>query len=118
MAEPDGFIFLYNQRWYDYTGTTPEQMEGWGWQSVHDPAELPRVLANWKAALDASEYWEDMFPLRRHDGEMRWHLSRALPLRDDDGRVVGWLGTNTDVEDRRRGEEELRAAKDAAEAAL
>ena len=51
MAHPDGHTFWYNRRWYEYTGTTPDQMRGWGWQSVHDPAELPRVLANWKAAL-------------------------------------------------------------------
>ena len=83
MARPDGWIFWYNRRWYDYTGTTPEQMEGWGWQSVHDPAELPRVVEGSRAAIAAGEPWEDTFPLRRHDGAMRWHLSRALPSRDD-----------------------------------
>ena len=77
MARPDGYLFWYNRRWYDYTGTTPELMEGWGWQVVHDAAELPRVVQNWKAALRCGEPWEDTFPLRRHDGAMRWHLSRA-----------------------------------------
>jgi len=118
MTRPDGHIEWYNRRWYEYTGTSPERMEGWGWQSVHDPAELPRVLANWTAALAAGVPWEDTFPLRRHDGELRWHLSRALPLRDEGGRLVAWFGTNTDIEERRRGVEELRAAKDEAEAAL
>jgi PAS domain S-box-containing protein len=110
MARPDGHIFWYNRRWYDYTGTTPEQMAGWGWQSVHDPAELPRVLASWRAALAAGEAWEDTFPLRRHDGQMRWHLSRALPVRDEQGQVVRWLGTNTDISERRQMEEALRQA--------
>ena len=118
MTRPDGHIVWYNRRWYEYTGTTPEAMEGWGWKAVHDPAELPRVMANWTAAIAGGESWEDTFPLRRHDGQMRWHLSRAVPLRDDGGRVAGWLGTNTDIEDRRRDVERLRAAKDQAEAAL
>jgi PAS domain S-box-containing protein len=107
MTRPDGHIFWYNRRWYDYTGTTFEQMQGWGWQSVHDPRELPRVLQNWKAALASGEPWEDNFPLRRHDGQMRWHLSRAIPVRDEQGRVVRWFGTNTDVQDRREAEARL-----------
>ena len=110
MARPDGHIFWYNQRWYDFTGTAPEQMEGWDWQSVHDPAELPRVLEKFKSAIASGEPWEDTFPLRRHDGAMRWHLSRALPVRDEQGRVVRWFGTNTDITDRRRMEEELKEA--------
>ena len=109
MAKPDGFIFWYNQRWHDYCGTTPEQMEGWGWQSVHDPAELPRIIERWKAALANGESWEDTFPLRRRDGEFRWHLSRARPLHDASHRIVLWFGTNTDVtEERTRTEERER----------
>lgn len=122
MARSDGWIFWYNQRWHDYCGTTPEQMEGWGWQGVHDPSELPRVMARWKHAVDHGEPWEDTFPLRRHDGEMRWHLSRAMPFRDADGRITLWFGTNTDVTDARRlGQEQEqlwaseRAAREEAE---
>jgi PAS domain S-box-containing protein len=110
MGRPDGYLFWYNKRWYDYTGTSPEQMEGWGWQSVHDPRELPRVLVNWKAALAAGQPWEDTFPLRRHDGAMRWHLSRALPVRDEEGRVARWFGTNTDITELRQMEEALKEA--------
>ncbi|HJT77645.1 MAG TPA: ATP-binding protein, partial [Gemmataceae bacterium] len=108
MARPDGHIFWYNRRWYEYTGTTPEQMQGWGWQAVHDPGELPRVLAEWKAALAEGRPWEDLFPLRRYDGRLRWHLSRAIPVRDGQGRVVRWFGTNTDIEDRKEAEARLR----------
>lgn len=108
MARPDGWIFWYNRRWYDYTGTTPEQMEGWGWQSVHDPDELPRVVARFRAAIAAGEPWEDTFPLRRTDGAMRWHLSRAMPLRDEQGRVIRWFGTNTDITERKELEATLR----------
>ena len=106
MARPDGWIFWYNQRWHDYCGSTPEQMEGWGWQEVHDPRELPRVIEKWKAAVASGEPWEDTFPLRRHDGELRWHLSRARPFRDEFGKVTLWFGTNTDItEERKRAEE-------------
>jgi PAS domain S-box-containing protein len=110
MTRPDGHIYWYNQRWYEYTGTTPEQMEGWGWQSVHDPNELPRVMANWKTALDSQQAWEDTFPLRRHDGAMRWHLSRAVPVCNDHGEVVRWFGTNTDITERLEMEQALREA--------
>ena len=117
MAQPDGHIFWYNQRWYEYTGTTSEQMGGWGWQSVHDPLELPRVLERWQAALAAGEPWEDTFPLRRHDGAMRWHLSRAMPICDIQGHVMKWFGTNTDITERMEMESVLQQAKEAAEAA-
>lgn len=110
MADPTGWIFWYNRRWYEYTGMTPESQEGWGWKSVQDPAELPRVVAKWEAALAAGEPWEDVFPLRRHDGQMRWHLSRAMPVRDADGKIVRWFGTNTDVTGQRELEQALREA--------
>ncbi|HEX3355484.1 MAG TPA: PAS domain S-box protein [Tepidisphaeraceae bacterium] len=97
MARPDGSITWYNDRWYEYTGTTPEDQEGWGWQSVHDPKELPRVTKKWKDALAAGTPWEDTFPLRRHDGIFRWHLSRAQPFYDDEGKIKHWFGTNTDI---------------------
>jgi two-component system CheB/CheR fusion protein len=85
-------------------------MEGWGWQKLHDPAELPRVLETWQAALAAGTSWEDTFPLRRHDGEMRWHLSRAEPLRNERGEIERWFGTNTDITERQAMEQALREA--------
>ncbi len=109
MARPDGWIFWYNQRWHEYCGTTDAQMQGWGWKSVHDPRELPRVIEKWEAALASGNPWEDTFPLRRHDGEYRWHLSRARPFRDSNGAIQLWFGTNTDVtEDRERAVERQR----------
>ena len=109
-ANGDGYITWYNRRWYEYTGTTPEQMEGWGWQSVHDPDELPRVLERWKASIATGEPFNMEFPLRGRDGQFRWFLTRVLPLKDAGGRVVRWFGTNTDVT-------EVRQARQAAEAA-
>jgi len=105
MAKPDGFIFWYNRRWYEYTGTTPHQMEGWGWQSVHDPNMLPQVLERWKASIASGEPFEMVFPLRAADGQFRLFLTRGQPLKDAQGQVVQWFGTNTDVNELKRAEE-------------
>jgi len=107
IARVDGSRFWYNQRWYEYTGTTSGQMEGWDWQSVHDPETLPHVLARWKAAIDSGEPFEMEFPLRGADGKFRAFLTRALPLKDAAGRVMQWFGTNTDVETLKQAEEKI-----------
>ncbi|MCA9055101.1 MAG: PAS domain-containing protein, partial [Planctomycetaceae bacterium] len=111
MARPDGHIFWYNQRWFDFTGTTLEEMQGWGWQSVHDPDELPNVLTTIKHSFASGEPWEHTFPLRRHDGVFRWHLTRMLPVRDDAGRIVLWFGTNTDITEQREATQALRRSE-------
>ncbi len=108
MGDSTGSLTWYNQRWYEYTGTTPEQMAGWGWQSVHDPAILSDVLAKWGAALSQGHAFEMIFPLRGADGRFRQFLTRALPLRDSRGQVVRWFGTNTDITEQLRSEEALR----------
>jgi PAS domain S-box-containing protein len=118
MADGDGWIFWYNNRWYEYTGTTPEQMEGWGWQSVHDPGALPLVLERWKASIDAGEPLDMVFPLRGADGVFHPFLTRVTPVRDADGKVVRWFGTNTDISEQRRTEEALRESQARLEAAL
>jgi PAS domain S-box-containing protein len=110
MADADGFIFWYNQRWYAYTGTTPEGMEGWGWQSVHDPELLPKVLERWRVSIETGEPFEMEFPLKGADGVFRWFLTRVNPLRDSHDRIVRWFGTNTDIDEQRRTAEELREA--------
>ena len=123
MTDAEGGIQWYNRRWYEYTGTTPAEMEGWGWRQVHHPDHAERVEAHFRRCVETGEPWEDTFPLRGADGRWRWFLSRALQLRDEpdeefpEGRVVGWFGTNTDVTDMREAEEQLAAARDAAEAA-
>jgi PAS domain S-box-containing protein len=107
MAEADGSIFWYNQRWYDYTGTTPGQMEGWTWEKIHDPAVLPEVLRGWRNAIASGTPFDMEFPLRGADGSFRMFLTRAMPVRNALGSVVRWLGTNTDISKRKRAEEEL-----------
>lgn len=108
MAEPDGRIFWYNRRWYEYTGTTLEQMEGWGWRAVHDPAVLPSVMERWQHSLQSGEPFEMEFPLRGADGGYRWFLTRVEPVRDAAGKVLRWFGTNTDVDQVKRVREALR----------
>ncbi len=108
MAAPEGHIFWYNRRWYDYTGTTFEQMEGWGWQSVHDPKILPQVIERWKASIETGAPFDMEFPLRRADGVFRWFLTRVNPLRDNEGKVVRWFGTNTDIDQAKRAEDAVR----------
>ena len=107
MANADGGIFWYNQRWYDYTGTTPEQMEGWGWQSVHDPEVLPEVLERWKTALTTAQPFDMVFPLRGADGEFHPFLTRVMPVCNRNGQVVRWFGSNTDISEQRQTEEKL-----------
>jgi PAS domain S-box-containing protein len=112
MADGEGYIFWYNDRWYEYTGTTLEEMQGWGWQKVHHPDEVARVVERIKVAFATGEAWEDTFPLRSKTGEYRWFLSRALPIADEEGRVVRWFGTNTDITEQRQLEQALRASRD------
>ena len=116
-ARPDGHIFWYNRRWYEYTGTTPEQMEGWGWQSVHDPATLPDVLERWRGSIATGEPFDMVFPLKGADGRFRPFLTRVNPLRDEQGRILYWFGTNTDVSEQQRAAEASRFLS-AASAAL
>jgi PAS domain S-box-containing protein len=117
MARSDGWIFWFNRRWHDYCGTTESNMHGWGWTSVVEPHELPRVIDRWQRALASGEAWDDTFPLRRHDGEFRWHLSRAFPFRDAEGRIQLWFGTNTDVTDQRARAQERQQLLESEQAA-
>lgn len=107
MARPDGWIFWYNDRWYEYTGTTAEEMAGWGWQSVHHPDVLPKMLERWTHAIKHGEFFQMIFPLRGADGLYRPFLTRVEPLREN-GVIVGWYGTNTDVTDQERDRERLQ----------
>ena len=98
MADADGSIFWFNKRWFDYTGTTLEEMKGWGWRKVHHPDHVDHVVEKISRCFETGEVWEDTFPLRRHDGTYRWFLSRAMPIRDEKtDKVVRWFGTNTDI---------------------
>lgn len=111
-TDETGWINWYNRRWFEYTGTTFDAMQGWGWKAVHHPDHVNRVVAKFARHVAAGEPWEDTFPLRGRDGQYRWFLSRAVPIRDADGQVVRWFGTNTDITDRMDAEQALREARD------
>ena len=118
IARGDGYIFWYNRRWHDYCGTTPAQMEGWGWQSVHDPAMLDAVMARWTSSIATGEPFEMTFPLRGADGTFRPFLTRIQPLRDASGEIVRWFGVNTDVSAQYLVEDKLRVVQGRGQAVL
>ncbi|MGE5185735.1 MAG: ATP-binding protein [Acidobacteriota bacterium] len=101
MAGADGRIYWVNRRWSDYTGTTADDLRGNGWERVQHPDHLARVTARFQRAIATGVPWEDTFPMRGKDGHYRWFLSRAVPIRDDAGKLERWFGTNTDVTARR-----------------
>ncbi|CAN5794758.1 hypothetical protein BH24ACI3_BH24ACI3_05820 [soil metagenome] len=103
-----GEITWYNKRWLDYTGLTFEETKDWGWMRVHHPDHIDRVLAGVERTRATGEPWEDTFPLRGADGKYRWFLSRAQPIRNSEGKIVQWFGTNTDVTEEREMADELR----------
>ncbi|MGH6813292.1 MAG: sensor histidine kinase [Methylocella sp.] len=108
LANPDGWIYWYNKRCYDYSGTTPEEIEGWGWQAVLDPEALPAVLEGWTRSIATGEPFETVFPIRAADGSFHPFLSRVQPLKDDRGRVLRWFGAITDISEQKRVEERLQ----------
>jgi PAS domain S-box-containing protein len=108
MADEKGDRLWFNRRWFDYTGSTLEEAAGRGWEKVHDPDVLPEVRKLWQQAVASGEPFEKVYPLRRADGEFRTFLTRVQPVKDNQGQVVRWFGTNTDISDQRKTEEDLR----------
>jgi PAS domain S-box-containing protein len=105
---PDGSNDFISKGWHEFTGVTPEEARGWGWQAVFHPDDLPALMKKWAEVLAAGKPDEIESRLRRRDGVYRWFLIRASPFRDSAGNIVRWYGTSTDIEDRKRAEEELR----------
>ncbi len=117
-TRPDGFHDYFNRRWVEYTGLTLEQTQGWGWSHLLHPDDVERSIARWKHSLETGEPYEIEYRiLRTADNTYRWFLGQALPVRDRNGRIVRWFGTCTDIEDRKRVEDELAAARQGAEEA-
>jgi PAS domain S-box-containing protein len=112
VANADGHITWYNRRWHDYCGTTAEQMEGWGWQAVHDPDVLPAVMERWTGSIATGEPFEMVFPLRGADGVFRPFLSRIVPQRDEAGVLRRWVGNNVDISAQVAVEDELRRSRE------
>ncbi|UTY60044.1 ATP-binding protein [Massilia sp. erpn] len=108
IAHFDGNMVWYNERWYEYTGTTPDQVLNHGWEQVYEPDSLPAMKARWRASLRSGTPFEMEFPIRGADGHYRWFLTRANPVRDSTGQLRCWFGTSTDVDQVKRVQEALR----------
>ena len=100
-ADPTGWIDGYNPRWYQFTGQTREEAAGWGWQAAHHPEDFVEVMRQWPHSIATGEPFEMEFRLRRHDGAFRWMLTRVEPSRDEDGAIVRWYGSNTEIHDQK-----------------
>ena len=105
-ALPDGSVDFVNRKWREYTGLSAEQTSGSGWHGAVHPEDLERYLQEWRAAQSTGNPFESELRLRAADGKYRWFLVRAVPLRDERGKIVKWYGTSTDIEERKRAEEE------------
>jgi PAS domain S-box-containing protein len=105
-ARPDGWIDYYNRRWFEYTGMTYAQTQGWGWELVIHPDDLQHCLDRWSEAVRTGGDYQIEYRFKREDGVYRWHLGRAVALCDAEGRIAKWVGTSTDIEDQKRAEAE------------
>lgn len=101
-ARPDGCIDYYNHRWFEYTGASLDEMQGWSWVALIDPGHVEAVMDRWRHSIDTGESFEMEFPLRGADGEFRWFMTRVRPLHDSAGHIIRWFGSNTNIDERRR----------------
>jgi PAS domain S-box-containing protein len=109
---PDGSLDFCNAQWRSYMGFTEEELQGEGWQRMLHPQDRERVLKAWHECVATGGLYEQEERHRRAGGEYFWFLARGVPLRDSEGHVVRWYGTNTDIDDRKRAEDELRKQKE------
>ena len=110
-ADADGSVTFLNQRWLDYTGLSTEHARDWGWRVAIHPDDIEGLVEYWKSRLAAGQPGDVETRLRRNDGIYRWFLIRFEPFRDETGKILRWYGTTTDIEDRKRAEEELKASE-------
>ncbi|HZR71972.1 PAS domain-containing protein [Bradyrhizobium sp.] len=100
-SPPDGQLDWFNDQVYAYSGMQPGELDRGGWVAMVHPEDLPEAEQRWQSALSSGEIYEAEFRLKRHDGAWRWHLARAVPIRDTEGRIIRWVGTNTDIQDQK-----------------
>ena len=118
MADEKGSIFWFNDCWFDYAGTTSDELIGWGWQKALHPDHVQRVVDKIARCFHTGEIWEDTFPMRGRDGNYHLFLSRAVPIRDPQGKVLRWFGTNTDISENRESGAKYRGLLEAAPDAM
>jgi len=115
---PDGSNDFVNQRWCEFTGLSVKEAYGWGWRPTIHPDDLSAVMQKWSALVTSGEAGEFELRLRRHDGEYRWFLLRAEVVRNDQGKILRWYGTHTDIEDLKRAQALLATEKGTLELAV
>jgi PAS domain S-box-containing protein len=111
-ALPNGERDYYNQRWFDYTGPMPGLSVSELWSNTVHPDDRARALQRWQQSVRTGESFQAEYRLRRNDGEYRWYLGRALPIRDDEGKIVRWFGTCTDIHDQKLAEHALAVSNE------
>ncbi|MGW8391469.1 MASE4 domain-containing protein [Pseudoduganella sp. HUAS MS19] len=110
MARPDGWIYWFNRRWHEYTGLSQREAEGWGWRQVNDPELLPIIVERWRHSVATGEPYEMVVPLKGTDGRWRQFLSRAVALRNNEGKIIHWFGVNADITAQTEAEQALKLA--------
>ena len=105
---PEGALEFVNKRWQEYTGMSLQEAAGFGWKSAFYPKDIDRYLESRSASLTSGTLFEDEVRIRSRGGEYRWFISRAVPLRDEQGKIVRWYGTATDIHDRKQAEERVQ----------
>ncbi|MEQ9669188.1 PAS domain S-box protein [Coleofasciculus sp. G2-EDA-02] len=111
-AEADGSVDYYNQRWAEYSGISQQNGHGWGWQPVLHPDDKQKTIDAWKQSVATGELYECEHRIRHAEGEFRWHLSRGFPLRDNNGQIVKWFGTATEIHQQKQTEAQLRESQE------
>jgi PAS domain S-box-containing protein len=114
-AGPDGTLNYYNRRWFEYINLSPAATEEARWDRYIHPDDLKSAYDTWAESIQSGRPYGIEFRVRRADGEYRWFLARALPVRDDGGKVLRWFGTCTDIHDRKLAEAALRHSRDQVE---
>jgi PAS domain S-box-containing protein len=116
VTAPDGTVVSVNDSHVAYTGLTADDMRGSGWTSIVHPDDLADLVEGWGRAVASGEPYDTQYRLRRRDGTYRWFLNKAMPVRDDAGTITAWIGTATDIDERKRAEDALRVVVEAGSA--
>jgi PAS domain S-box-containing protein len=109
-TRPDGYHEYYNRKWYDFTGVPAGSTDGEAWENIVHPDDQAMTWKVWQHSLRTGEPYDIQYRLRHHSGQYRWALGRALPVRDDSGKIIHWFGTCTDIHDQKMAEDALREA--------
>ncbi len=112
IAEPDGMVVRDSPSWHAFTGQTVDARRGWGWLNAVHPEDRPRVEREWRSSIATGIPLETEYRLWHRDGHYRWTEVRAVPVRNEEGRVAEWVGMHSDITARKRGEEALRQSEE------